>query len=188
MSLATLTQVKDYMGIAVTRLNPETDNLISDVIDRISTMIETYCDRTFTSTEHTEYYDGMGVPYFYTNNYPITSVSGIWDDMNWEWQDGTLLAAADYRISEDNRRIRKKSGYFMESFENIKITYTAGYSTLPYDLSHVCIEEVVRVYKHKSDPGVYSKTVGNDSVERNQLDLLPSTLVVLNNYRRLGIY
>jgi len=184
MALATLEQLKEYMSIPVDKIDPAKDELLEAFLNRVSARIETYCGRTFASAEYTEYRDGRGLPYIYTNQYPITTVSGIWDDYDWSWADATLISSTFYRVSNDGNSINFHDYTLTEGVENIKIIYTAGYSTLPLDLVQVCLEEVVIAWKAKSNPGLISITMEDGSIQRNSTNFLPSSMAVLNKYRK----
>ncbi len=187
MGLCTLDDVKAYMDIDVTRMDPSQDDLVTSLITRMSTQIDNYCDRTFASTEYTEYYNGGGLSYLYTDNYPIISVSSINDDSTWEWGSSTLIDSDDYRISNSARQILLNDTHFGNYTENVKIVYTAGYSTIPYDLVKVCIVEVVSEFKRRKDPHVASKSVGDGTLTRYETGFLPSTITILDKYKNKGI-
>ncbi len=189
MALCTLDNVKAYLDMPVEKKNPETDDLLTVFIDRVSKRMETYCDRIFVSDEYTEYYDGDSRGFLYTNQYPITSVSGIWNDAAWTWDTNKLVAAADYRISNNGRRVILKTGYFENYTENIKIIYTAGYASaaIPLDLVDACIKEVAKAYKQKGDPHVTVESHPDGSSTRFATDFLPSTISVLDKYKNMDI-
>jgi hypothetical protein len=164
----------------------EADSLVEDLIDRVSTAFETYCDREFLSRERTEYYDGTGTRYLFPNYYPITSVSGIWDSTTWGWDSSNLISSDDYKIKNLNT-IVLKSTVFSKDDQNIKITYTAGYGTVPNDLKQACVEEVSRAYKNRKNIDVVDRAAVDGSSTRYIKELLPTTIVVLNRYLRQGI-
>lgn len=183
MALCTLTEVKNYYGIAKTT----EDALLTVLTERVSQQIETYCDRIFTSAEYTEYYDGDRREFLYTNQYPITSVSGIWNDATWTWGADTLVAAADYRVSTNGRRVILKTGYFSDYTENVKVIYTGGYTTIPADLVQAAVEETVHRYKYREDIGLAGKTHVDGTVSYLDRKLLPQTVEILDRYRRRDV-
>ena len=69
----------------VLKTTPEMDTFFDSLIDQMSTKFETYCDRQFVSRAHTDYLDGESGTVLFPKHYPITSVSGIWDDSAWSW-------------------------------------------------------------------------------------------------------
>jgi hypothetical protein len=181
-ALATLDEVKNYQGITGTK--PEDDNLIEDMINRYTTMFESYCDRKFKLETYSEYYDGTGTQDLFTDAYPITHVTTIYDDVGWEWDSNSLIASAGYRIADDNR-ITLKSGWFPAYNQSIKITYSAGYEDIPDDLKQVCIVEVARAFKNRKQMDTQMKTLPDGTVQYTSSDLLPQTKRVLDGYRRM---
>lgn len=184
-SLTSLDLVKYFMGMTGT--DSESDDLLENLIDRVSTLFESYCDRNILSREYNEVYDGRGSNKLYTNQYPITSVSGIWDDYDWTWDSGTEVDSDYYRIYEGGRYITFRDTYLYDYQQNVKIIYTAGYATVPSDIQHACITEVARSYKNKNQVDITSKTLADGSVSYSAKSFLPLTLTTLNVYKRISI-
>lgn len=180
MALATLDDVKNFYGI--TGDKDEDNNLIKALIDRFTSIFESYCNRTsFETATYTDYLDSDGGYYIFPKQSPITSVSGIWDDTGWVWS-GNALDSTTYRIVNDNSII--SSTPFTRGKNNIKIVYTAGYTSIPGDLKQVLIEEVIRSFKNRKSLDVVAVTASDGSVSRLAKDLLPTTIMVLNKYKR----
>ena len=185
-ALITLADVKDFVGIDVK--GSANDAVIVDLIDRVTAGFEKYCDRKFESRTYTERYDGDGSDHLYLKNFPITSVSGIFDDSDWAWAASTELTSTTYRI-EDEIGIVRKSGYvFTEGTQNLQATYTGGYSeaTMPGDLKQACVDEVSRLFTHRRDGDVTVKSTDEESITFAAKNYLPSTLRVLDRYKRIG--
>jgi len=161
MSLCTLDNVKDVLGM---KGSSEEDGVLEIIIDNVSKTFETHCDRVFDSTEHTEYFDGRGRSWVRPKHYPITSVSGVWDDFDWGWGSDDLVDSSYYRVASDGMFIVLKSTTFVDAEQNVKIIYTAGYTTIPNDLRGACIDEVIRMYKSRTSRHLitYSNTDGEN--------------------------
>ena len=180
MALCTLDDVKNFYGI--TGDKSEDNDLIKTLIDRYTDIFESYCNRiSFETTIYTDYLDSDGGYYIFPEQSPITSVSGIWDDTEWSWS-GSALSSSSYRIANNNSIVSTIP--FTKGKNNIKIVYTAGYSTIPGDLKQVLIEEVVRSFKNRKSIDVVAITASDGSVSRLSKELLPTTTMVLNRYRR----
>lgn len=184
-SLITLDNVKLFIGLS--NSTSDVDDLIEDLIDRISTSFETYCDRKFLSREYTEYYDGVGEDKLFVDQYPIITISGIWDDRDWGWASDTIVDSDYYRISNNGWFVVFNNTVLLDYQQNVKIAYTAGYSTIPDDLKQACIEEVARTYKNKNQIDISSKTLIDGSVSYVVTDFLPKTLTILNKYKKVII-
>ncbi len=144
--LTTKARVKEFMGMDSNFTDD--DDLIDRLITEESKTISQECGRTFHSADYTEYYCGNGDNELLVANYPINSVSGIWDDTDREWGDDTKIDSDDIIISNRIEGVViLKNTYFVKSgLENIKITYNAGYSTIPTDLELACTQKVVADY------------------------------------------
>jgi len=185
-ALTSLDSVKNFYGMTGTKQTD--DDLLEDLIDRITELIQSYCNVTnFKSTKYTEYLDGMGSKYLFVNNIPIVSITSIHDDADWGWNSDDLLDSDDYR-SVDNKYIVLKDDFFTLADQNIKIVYTAGYTTIPGDLEQVCIEEVIMKYKHRRDIDVQSKTLDDGTVQYVSKNLMQSSRITLNKYRNDWVY
>ena len=174
--------IKNYLGI--TNTDQVSNNLLSDLIDRVTIEIQTYCMRTFDNQEYTEYHSGEKVSFIYTKQFPITSVSGIWSDTSLCWDSDALIGSDEYIVFEDH--IQLKDTYFTAGRNNVKMIYTAGYTTIPLDIQQVCIDETGRRFKHRTDYDVISRVGQGDAggevyfVERGFLE---KSKLVLNKYK-----
>lgn len=184
-ALCTVNDVTNFIGTD----NTEDRDLFESLINSVSTTFASYCDRHFESATYTEYYDGKeDQQVLYTKEYPITSVSGLWDDTEWAWADATKYAATDYMVSSDGLSIALYPSYeFYEGRNNIKITYVAGYSTIPADLKQACVNEVVRLFKRRNTIDVSAITMSDGSITVLSDDLMPTTRLTLAKYKRYGI-
>lgn len=183
-SLISLDEVKKFMGM--TGSTSDTDDLLEDLINRVSTIFEAFIGMNILSRSYTEYKNGGGGLVIFPDQSPITAVTSIYDDYDWEWNSDDLIDADTYRIVEECYIIIK-TVTLGDYKQNIKITYTAGYSTTPDDLKQACITEVSRTYKNKNQVDVTSKTLSDGSVSFYTKDLLPQTILTLNKYKRLQV-
>ena len=182
--LVTLDEVKDFYGKVGS--TSKDDDLLEDIITRISNVIESYINKNILSRSYTEYYDGLGVSTLFTKQYPIISVDSIHEDTTWVWGSDSTVGEDDYRIHNDKNHV-----VFLTTLgngkQNIKIIYTAGYATVPNDIKQVCITEVIRVYKNRQEVDVLSKTLVDGSVSYSAKDLLLQSKMVLDKYKRIGV-
>lgn len=186
-ALCSLDEVKEYYGMK--GAHDAKDGLLESLIDSFTEMFETYCDREFLSRERTEYHDGNGTRHIFTDQYPITTISGIWSSTSWDWTDTTLVDSTTYTIRRDTSIILKASVFAKADNQNIRVIYTAGYANtaIPDDLNLACIEEVVRAYKNRKGVDVLAIVAPDGQVTRFEKDLMPTTLRVLNSYRKLRV-
>ena len=182
--LVTLDEVKDFYGKVGS--TSKDDDLLEDIITRISNVIESYINKNILSRSYTEYYDGLGVSNLLTNQYPIISIDSIYEDNTWVWGSNSTVGSTDYRIHEDGNRVVFLT-VLGKGTQNIKIVYTAGYAAVPNDIKQVCITEVIRTYKNRQEVDVISKTLRDGSVSYSAKELLLQTKMILDKYKRIGI-
>jgi hypothetical protein len=182
-TLCSVDEVKEYLGQkgAVA----EDDELITRFCERITKVFEGYCGvNTFFTASYTEYQNGNGTKYIFLNNIPVTSVSHLYEDPDWlfaeEYVSGTFIVV-------DARYIAMRDDLIPVGEQNVKIVYTAGYSTIPDDIKQVAIEEVARKFRRRKEGDLISKTVEGGSISYVRDELLRSTKDVLNRYRKVDI-
>ena len=185
-ALTTLNDIKKFMGM--TGSTSDGDDLIEDLINRVSTLFESYMDENILSRSYTEYHDGKGVYVLFPKHSPITAITSIHDDYDWDYLDADLIDSDDYTIVNENY-IALKNGVssFANYTQNIKIIYTAGYSTVPDDLIQACITEVSRAYSNRLEVDVTSQSLTDGSVAYFTKTLLPITKLTLDKYKRINI-
>lgn len=186
MAIITLQEVKDFGGI--TGYRDEIDNRLTALITGISAAVSTYCDREFESSEYTEYHDGHGTDTLYVYQYPITSVSGIWQDGSRQWTTTTEIDS-DYYFFNDQAVILKDTVFYTGP-RIIKIIYTAGYtsSTMPEDLKGVVKTEVYRAYKNLNNTGISTQTVNETTTTYITNDFLPQSITILDKYKKYMVF
>jgi hypothetical protein len=191
IALVSSTDMNQYLGITVTTAGTSTEELESDYFNNAASQFALGWSMRSTlvlSSALTEYYQGNDSTYIETLSYPITGVTQLWVDPSGVFASGgTVFATADYQIDEDNGRIFLLSGIFSCGFgraKSIKLTYSAGYSTIPYDLQQAVKELVQFWYQRSTDKrvGVQSQTAGN-TTKSYESDIPKSVKAVLDAYR-----
>jgi hypothetical protein len=77
---------------------------------------------------------------------------------------------------------------FQAGFDNIKVVYNAGYSTIPFDLEQAVLDLIALKYnsRDKDRLGVKSRSIdGQSSIVFITDELLPEIKVVLDMYRKV---
>jgi len=175
-ALTTVSGVKDYGDISMD--DTSITELLENLINRVSALFETYLGIDILEREYTEYIYTNEANQIFPDHTPITSVSGIWTDSDWLWEDEDLIDSTEYIIVDTNR-VKLKNSY-----SDFKIIYTAGYPTTPYELEQACIEEVLHRFKSRTQVDITSKTLEDGTVMFTGRELLPQVKEVLKQYKR----
>lgn len=181
-NITTKTKVKNYLNIS-----SDSDNdLLDTLCNSITAWIEKFCNgRRFKSTEYTEeLYDGdnLNGRWLQTNNYPVTSWTkleynaGSTSNPNWVEYD-----ESDYETYNNQGIVwfdRLETGK-----RNIRVTYTAGYDSMPYDLELLATKMVARTYEKRLSEHKESEGSPDLNISWGKF-LQPEDIQVLNNYSR----
>jgi len=83
---------------------------------------------------------------FYASKIPVNSITSIYLNAGTEWdEDWSLIDSANYKL--DNAatgKIKTKVYYWKEN--SLKITYSAGYTTIPEQVKELCLALVEKRY------------------------------------------
>lgn len=168
-SLISLDTLKEALEIT----GNEDDSLLRALINRATDIIESYCNgRRFISTAYTnEEYDGKGSDYLNLKHYPVTTLTSIdrriGDFANPSWG---ALSNSFYKLIDDGERGPGQvyySGKFVRGVRNYRVTYTAGFATIPNDLQQACITLVAFLKNQTKATGMKSETLGRYSYTKS---------------------
>lgn len=161
------------------------DTLLTRLVTKMSIHAQTYCGRLFTAQDYTEYYDGDGSQELFVRNYPINSVASIYDDTDREYDSDDLIDSDDIIIQGDDYcfgKVELEDGWFDPGRKNIKITYNAGYSTVPADLEYA-VQCLMMAAFLENTAGI--NAVVGDEVIYKPAKLRKSAKEVLDKYKRI---
>lgn len=138
-AMTTLVTAKAYLKIPT--LETGMDSMIELFINAASDDIERYCQRQFKSQSYTEYHHGRNQNILLLDQYPIISVTELRIDFEADFTSSdSLIDSDDYRIGDANNTIILVNGQvFSKGFHNIRVIYTAGFSTIPSSLENACL-------------------------------------------------
>jgi hypothetical protein len=74
---------------------------------------------------------------------------------------------------------------FARGFQNISVTYTAGFATTPLDVAQACIEMIGVKYKERTRVGEVSKSIAGEVVAFSQKDMSDNVKTILLQYKRI---
>jgi hypothetical protein len=170
-------------------LNPNLgadDPLLSRIISAVSLAFATYCDRTFASTSWTYQTSGKGGVALMLPEYPVTTITSV-------SIDGTTIPARQtvggwgYVQSGPNKILIDGAGYpasFTHGVANVSVAFTAGYSSVPYDLAQACLETCGSWYRRSSRIDEDSKSVQGEVISFSRLEIPKAARFILEQYKR----
>ncbi len=127
MNLATLAQIKQYLGIT----DSTSDAVLNALITAYSARVAKYCGREFNSSTYQELRNGNGQYRMLTRQWPVTAISAlIVDTGTVPATTGPLNAgfrAVDASEPGDGRLLVANGYRFNKGYSNVQINYTAGY-------------------------------------------------------------
>jgi len=182
--LTTYESVKAYLGLT----NDDDQALIEAMIDSVSAVIETFCQRKFKSRAYVEYYSGDGTTELMVDQYPVTAITDIWDDVNHDFTDSYKIDTSNILFSDIGSNLSDgivllEGDTFRSGVKNVKISYTAGYTTIPLDLADACIQFVAKVFNLRGKQGIESEKIGNYAIKFFLEDIPKDIKMVLMLYK-----
>jgi len=192
--IITAAEFKSYAGIS----GSDKDTIIGTFISDVSLWIEEFTGRKVagSQTVSAEVGNGDGTEKFYPKYPPVTAVSSL------QKRGSPTDSWADIVSNSSNIIIDPINGEYIEVYgtsfpwgrSNIRVTYTAGYSTVPNPIKQVCYEMVMLRFRDSNDPALGGNRLGIESQSSSQpggsttsktyADMLPKWERILARYKR----
>jgi hypothetical protein len=126
--LITLNETKDYLGIPL--VDTTYDAFLTLQLGIVSEAIEEYCNRKFNQTSYVQTFYLQDVSY--TNQLPLFHFPLIGTPTVEEVDLlGNITAVTDFRYHSPTATLTKNFGRFFNFGQQLNVTYTAGYATIP---------------------------------------------------------
>ena len=167
------------------------DPLLSRLISAASQYLETQLSRTIAPTTYMETRNGLGGQYMTLINIPIVSVMSV-------TIDGVTIpprpalgtgGSSSYPPGgwvNDETRLMVQGYCFNRGFQNIAVTYTAGYATVPADLEQCCIDLVGEWFIYRNRIGKLSESIEGQSITFGPQMISAKDFGILNGYKRVS--
>lgn len=160
------------------------DALLQRLITALSAWVETYCNRHFLAADYVESYNGLGGSHQkqVLKNFPIISVAGI-------GINGTITVPASASpnlpgFAFDDSTVYLRSYGFIAGYQNVQISYRAGYDVIPTDLEQNVIGLIAWRYRESKRIGQTSNSLGGvTTVSFAIKDMPPDVLTGLQQYK-----
>lgn len=181
--LITLAEYKAYAGINSTNQDDE----IEAIIPKASQLTKTYCRRTFVdyvNDAKVEIHSG-GLESIQLQEFPLIRVNSVEYSTDYGQTYIDLVEYTDFAVDlEYSSIIPIGTDVFPKYVNGYKVSYLAGYETIPEDLK-VAVMDLVTYYL-KNDSSVHSpKAPGTNSV---QIEYITSNSLPAHIARVLNLY
>jgi hypothetical protein len=164
------------------------DTQIEAMLNGLNRFIEKFLNKSIDGTIYHELYDGNGEKKLLLDNYPITSVSILSDDIDKDSKVYNSVISTDEILIHGNAGIIELYNQsFCKSQKNIYIKYTAGYTsqTIEPDLQMALYEMISKKWEDYKDKryGMVTKTVLDENVSFSLVDVTKQQREILLSYR-----
>lgn len=200
IDLVQLDDVKNWLGF--TPSNTSCDGILQICITSFSQYVinATGIESFKKVSQYTEVYDGNGNNRLFLDNRPINSlISVLVGSYSVPLSTSTITPGIYVERSKKSIAFRD-SGFtltaplsiypyvFARGTGNVQVTYTAGYTSVPFDLQEITIETVAQNYKRRewidlASKNVSAQGIGGTTVYRSWA-MTPFAESVINFYSR----
>lgn len=174
-ALMTLAQARDHLQIAPA--DTSQDDRITQYINAISDHFERHCDRKLVSQDYSHLFTGDGSALLVLWQFPVTAVSAVYVDRTQTFGAGSQIT--DFQIHREFAISRRQKYVFPKWPLGIKVNYTAGYETIPFDLVQAGLILLGQLWDTRGsrNAGVASRAKMGESV--SFVDNLPPTVAAM---------
>jgi hypothetical protein len=175
------------------------DGLLDALILAVSQRFELAANRKLFLATRTEIHKG-GTPRIYVKNPPITSITSITYAANYDFANGTVLAASEYVLdpSDDKNAIYSTFGSFIGYEDCLKVVYIGGYvsadsttpaSNIPDWIRSAATQQVIYMFKNRKNLGFENVNLGDGIIQRTTNRwFLPEVQDVIKRLRIANIH
>lgn len=176
--LTSVAAVKAYLGETGTSL----DVILASLVSATSKRFLEEIGREIESASRTETFSGDGGSILMPTHYPITAVGSL-------TVDGDAVPARatvddDGYVIADAIKIELVGYEFTHGVQNVVLTYTAGYATIPTDVAQAVNEWVAWTHETRKRTGLQSQSMEGATVSFSQYPYPLSVKDVIETYRR----
>lgn len=182
-NLITLNEYKTYVGI----VSPTQDDAITTIITKVSQLVKSVCRRSFVDWVDeikTEVFSGGDR--FTLQEFPVIAVANLEYSSDYGATYTSLTEYTDWVLDRQTEQIVTLSvaGTFEYAVNGYRVSYTAGYETIPEDLKLAVLDLVT--YYLKNDSAVHSnKAPGTNAV---QIEYISTSSLPAHIKRVLDLY
>lgn len=172
----TLAEAKTHLNITASTYDVE----LQAFVDRATAAAETHLGHPIVVATVTESHDGgsEAVRLRRVPEYPgVVAVTGV-------TEDGAAVSASGYTVNTAAGLLYRVTGTWASGRQNVAVTYTSGYSTVPADLKLAVLEMVRHLWKTQRGGMDGRNPLGGDETAGTGWTYPRRVLEVLDGYKR----
>ena len=176
--LTTLANIKAWLALST----GSDDAVLARLITATSSYIQSWLGRTLAVTAYDEVRNGQGGTRMAFANAPVTAVASL--------RLGRVTIppvsgphTAGYLF--DDTLLYLRGHAFWEGEQNVSISYSAGFATIPPEIEQACIELVAQRYRERDRIGRSSTSLQGESAAFVVKDLSPDVQTILQKYQKV---
>lgn len=180
---ADLAEVADLVAwLNLTNVDQTASDQLQRLVTAISVWIQEEISRTIRSTSYTKTLDGHGGDRMMLAHYPVTAVASVSVDgqsiptSSGPGQPGFFLA---------NDLVVLRGFRFTQGPANVGVSYTAGFTQVPRDLTQACIELAALCWRERDRIGHVSKSMNGETVTFMVKAMSDRVRAILDHHRRV---
>jgi hypothetical protein len=145
-----------YIAAGIETSTTETDTVLASLISSISAYVPNVLNVNVLADNYLELYEGNGKDSLMLRQRPVIQVSSV------AWRGQIITAQADpilggSGVYSDGYSV-KLSGYLFPQGEMVRVAYSAGFMTVPADLSLAVAELVAEAFARRKHVGETSRS------------------------------
>ena len=186
MSLATLTDLKNHLGLAAA--DTSQDAKLTTILAGVENWLDTIAaknERALGLEENRlDYVDGTGSGRLFLPRRPVIQVREIRMERNLlqTFSDASIVEASSYRVYPDTGIVRRLVGHWHAGAQNIMVTYDVGYATVPAGLQTGFLLLCAYFATQASKEGLASERIGNYGYSLQTIQQIPGLSLILDPY------
>jgi len=185
VQLTTLADCKRYLQVD----DNTHDAFLNTLIAAAGEAVEQYCGREFGRRVRTEYYDGKGMETLLLKVRPVVRVIELCDDMNRLYAPSSRIQSDRFVVYPDDGLLRLASGVFAPGLRNVRVSYEAGYQTVPASLAQAVQLIVASVWTRarQGADALQSESIGAYTVSYDTADWPSQARTLLSRFREIPL-
>jgi hypothetical protein len=159
-----------------------TDTILASLITAVSAYVPGVLNRNIAADNYIEAYRGNGKSQLLLRQRPIIALTSI------SWRGQAVVSSVDpitggTGMWTDGRNACLTNGLCFPSGEQIRVAYSAGYTTIPADVSLAVAELVAEAYQRRQHVGEMSRSAqGAVTISFDSREMHAAIMGKLSNY------